>query len=144
MVHAAVGVPDDQAMQMAVRNPATDLKRTVVLLGSAPAFGNCEGGDDLDIPRYRPTSVVIRVNSPCRGMVILADAWFPGWKAYVDGKPTQIHRAYNLLRGVVVEGGGHEVVLLYRPTSVVTGAVMAGLGILLCVVIQVALPRPQS
>jgi hypothetical protein len=157
MAHAAVGVPDDDAVQMAVRDPATDLKRTVVLLGSAPALGNCEGGDDLDIPRYRPTSVVIRVNSPCRGMVILADAWFPGWNAYVDGKPAQIYRAYNLLRGVVVEGGGHEVVMLYRPASVFTGAVMAGLGILLCVVIQFqgryeklnrgrqeALPRTQN
>ncbi len=135
IVHAAVSVADDRAVLAAVRNPTTDLRRTVILEGSAPALETCEGGD-VDIPRYRPTSVVLRVNSPCRGMVVLADAWFPGWSATVNGKPAQIYRAYNLLRGVVVERGDHEVIMLYRPGSVFIGMAMAVVGMLLCAALQ--------
>ena len=135
IVHAAVGAPDDRAVLAAVRNPATDVRQTVILQGTAPALETCEGGD-VDIPRYRPTSVVLRVRSPCRGMVVLADAWFPGWKAFVDGKPAQIYRAYNLVRAVVVDGGDHEVIMLYRPASVFIGAFMAVLGALLCATLQ--------
>ena len=135
IVHAAVGAANANGVMAAVNNPATDLRRTVVLQGSAPALDACEGGD-VNVTRYRPTSVVLKVSSPCRGMVVLADAWFPGWKALVDGKPTQIYRAYNLIRGVVVERGDHEVILLYRPASVFAGMVMAATGILLCAALQ--------
>jgi hypothetical protein len=135
MVHDVVSAADDRAVLLAFKNLAIDLRRTVILQGPAPALETCEGGD-VDIPRYRPTSVVLRVSSPCRGMLVLADAWFPGWKATVDGKPTEIYRAYNLIRGVVVERGEHEVIMLYRPTSVFLGAGMAVLGMLLCAALQ--------
>ncbi len=69
-------------------------------------------------------------------MVILADAWFPGWKAFVDGKPAQIYAAYDVIRGVVVDAGQHEVVMRYRPASVFTGMALAFVGILLCVALQ--------
>lgn len=48
--------------------------------------GNCDGGD-IQVRRYRPTSIVLRTNSLCRAMVVFADALFPGWKASVDGRP---------------------------------------------------------
>jgi hypothetical protein len=135
IVHSGLGMPNAQAIASAVANPAIDLSRTVILLGAPPALDTCEGGD-VDVPRYQPTSVVLQVNSPCRGMVLLADSWFPGWKAYVDGKPARIYRAYNLIRGVVVESGHHEVILIYRPSSVFRGMWMAALGVLLCIGLQ--------
>jgi hypothetical protein len=135
LVHAAVGFPDERMVISATVNPATDLRRTVVLQGAAPALENCDGGT-VQVRRYRPTSVVLQTNSPCRAMVVFADAWFPGWKASVDGKPAQIYPAYNIVRGVVVDRGQHEVIMLYRPTSVFMGAALAALGIVLCIALQ--------
>lgn len=135
IVHSAIGMPNAKAVVSAVANPANDLSRTAILLGPPPALETCEGGD-VETTRYRPTSVVLKVNSPCRGMVLLADSWFPDWKALVDGKQAPIYAAYNLIRGVVVDGGNHEVVLLYRPSRVFLGLWMAGLGILLCAALQ--------
>jgi hypothetical protein len=140
VVHAAVSAADESAVLAAVKNPAVDLRRTVILQGPAPTLEVCEGGD-VDISRYRPTSVVLKVSSPCRGMVVLADSWFPGWKASVDGKPAQIYRAYNLVRGVVVEAGDHEVVMRYRPTRVYIGMALAALGVLLCAALQFHKPQ---
>ena len=50
--------------------------------------------------------------------------------------PAQIHAAYNVMRGVVVDAGQHQVVLVYRPTSVYIGVVLALLGIALCLFLR--------
>jgi uncharacterized membrane protein YfhO len=69
-------------------------------------------------------------------MVVFADAWFPGWKAFLDGKPVRIYNAYNIVRAVVVDAGEHEVVMIYRPASVFIGVALAILGIALCIGLQ--------
>ena len=135
IAHAAIGAADEAGVIAAVLNPSIDLRRTVVLEGTAPALETCEGGD-VQVRRYRPTSVVLRVNTPCKAMVVFADAWFPGWKAFEDGKPVRIYNAYNIVRGVVVDAGEHEVVMLYRPASVFTGVALALLGIMLSIGLQ--------
>jgi hypothetical protein len=135
VVHAAIGAANEQAVIATVMNPATDLQRTVVLQGAAPQLEACDAGS-VEIKRYRPTHVVMRADASCRSMVVLGDAWFPGWKAYVDNKPAQIYAAYNVVRGVVVDAGQHEVSLVYRPASVYTGAALALIGIATCVFLR--------
>jgi NADH:ubiquinone oxidoreductase subunit 3 (subunit A) len=132
LVHAAVAVANEEQVAVAIQDANTDLHRTVVLLGEAPTLDNCDGGS-VQIEHYRATSVVLRSDSPCRAMVVLADVWFPGWKAYVDGRPARIWKAYNVVRGVVVDAGSHEVRMVYRPASVFIGAALAVLGIMLCI-----------
>ncbi len=135
VVHAAIGAADEQAVIATVLNPATDLQRSVVLEGKAPQLESCDAGS-VAIERYRPTSVMMRANLACKSMVILADAWFPGWKAFVDNKPAQIHAAYGVMRGVVVDAGQHQVVLVYRPASVYTGIALALIGIAFCLFLR--------
>jgi hypothetical protein len=81
---------------------------------------------------------VLRLQATARqpAMLFLADLAYPGWKAYVDGKETQIYRADYLFRSVFVPAGEHTVELVYRPRSfrlgllvtlVATGAVAGAL-----------------
>ncbi len=141
LVHEAIGVASALQVTRAVRDPKTDLQRTVILEGSAPALDNCEGGS-TELQQHQPARVVLLADSPCRAMVLLADVWYPGWKAYVDGKPAQIWKAYNVVRGVVVDAGLHEVRMVYRPASVYAGAALTALGILLCIALQYFPARP--
>jgi hypothetical protein len=135
LVHSAIAFPNGPQVAVAIEDGNTDLHNTVVLQGEAPALDNCTAGS-VQLERYRATSVTLRSDSPCRAMAVLADVWFPGWKAYVDGKPAKIWKAYNVVRGVVVDAGRHEVRMVYRPASVFIGAALAGLGIILCVALQ--------
>ena len=48
---------------------------------------------------------------------MLADSWYPGWKATVDGRDAEVHRVDYLIRGVVVPPGRHRVELRYQPAS---------------------------
>src|SRR5260370_7971390 len=98
-------------------NPVTDLQRTVVLQGAAPQLESCDAGS-VEIKWYRPAQVVMRADVACRSMVILGDAWFPGWKAYVDNRPAQIYAAYTVLRGGLLHAATHELSLVFHPSSV--------------------------
>ena len=61
----------------------------------------------------------------CRGMVLLADTWFAGWQATVDGESAKLYHANAVIRGVVAEAGTHTIEMRYRPRSVMLGAVLS-------------------
>jgi hypothetical protein len=63
-------------------------------------------------------------------LLVLSDTYFPGWKAYVDGKPVKIFRANYNFRAVSIPPGKHEVKFVYHPMSVKLGVVVTSLGII--------------
>ncbi len=42
---------------------------------------------------------------------MIAENWYPSWRATVDGKPAPVLRAQNTLLSVVLPPGAREVVL---------------------------------
>jgi uncharacterized membrane protein YfhO len=66
----------------------------------------------------------------CDGMLVLSDTYYPGWKAYVDGKTVSIHEVNFVMRGILVPVGAHEIEFRYRPGSFYAGAAMSVSGIL--------------
>ena len=120
-----------------IEDPAFDAATTALRVGNdAPDLQQCEAPDRIGITAYAPNRVRIGADMACRGMVVLADTWFPGWEAYVDDRPAQIYAAYNVMRGVVVKGGRHEVIFLYRPASVYGGVVLTVIGLALCLFLR--------
>jgi hypothetical protein len=56
------------------------------------------------------------------GLVVLADSFYPGWHATVDGEPAPILPANHLFRGVPAGAGTHRVRFVYAPASLRLGA----------------------
>jgi hypothetical protein len=65
--------------------------------------------------------------------LVLSDTYYPGWKAYVDGKEERIYRANYAFRAIPIRAGAHKVEFTYKPLSFKLGAVITLLGILGCV-----------
>jgi hypothetical protein len=63
------------------------------------------------------------------GLVVLADSFYPGWHATVDGRPAPILATNHLFRGVPVDAGTHRVRFVYAPASVRIGAVSSALAL---------------
>ncbi|MBI5565469.1 MAG: YfhO family protein, partial [Chloroflexi bacterium] len=67
-------------------------------------------------------TVTIRAVSPANGYLILADTYYPGWHALVDGTPTPIELANTAFRAVKLSAGEHVIEFRYEPASVKIGA----------------------
>jgi hypothetical protein len=105
-------VTDDQLG--AVTAPGFDPRATAVV--SAP-LGLRGSGGTARIVADEDERVVVRATAEDRGLLVLADTWFPGWRAKVDGRGAPIVRTDQLLRGVVIGPGAHTVEFAYVPWS---------------------------
>jgi uncharacterized membrane protein YfhO len=100
------------------------------LPGPVPALERCEGAEQARITGYGVGRVVVEARLRCRGMLVLTDTWFPGWRATAGGQPLRIYEAYAAVRGVVLEAGTHVVEFRYRPASVLAGGALTALACL--------------
>lgn len=66
------------------------------------------------IVEYRLDRLVAEIDAPGDGLVIVHDAWYPGWTARVDGQPAAVVPANVLFRGVHVGPGRHRIEMRYR------------------------------
>jgi hypothetical protein len=103
---------------------ADRLTQATFVTGPAPKLESCTGLSRARLVLHNPSKVQIQAEMGCRGMVILTDAYFPGWKATVDGAEAQIYEVYGGLRGIVVGEGKHDVVMVYRPASILAGGAL--------------------
>lgn len=121
---------DDQAFAM-LENPGFDFRQAGWMHRDPPELEACPESEDLVRVIRRDTQALeIEARMGCRGMVVVSENFFPGWRAWVDGRPVPIHEVFTCLRGVVVERGLHRIRMEYRPRSFVLGAAMTLLGVL--------------
>lgn len=75
------------------------------------------GASLVDLLEYEPNKVLLETKSEADTFLVLSDSYFPGWKAFVDTKETQIYRANHALRAVSIPKGRHSVSFIYMPDS---------------------------
>jgi hypothetical protein len=97
--------------------PGVDLQQTVLLGPADATTGPPRRPGRARIQSYRNTEVVVSVESPDGGWVVLNDVWHPWWTAEVDGQPASLLRANVLFRAVAVPAGRHEVRFVFRPLA---------------------------
>jgi hypothetical protein len=74
-----------------------------------------------------PTRVSLAVNMETPGLVVLADLWNQGWRAYLNGQRQPILRVNHAIRGVVTPAGVGTLEFRYEPASFAWGLKLAGL-----------------
>jgi hypothetical protein len=94
-------------------------------------------GHRATLLRDYETIVEIEADLVAPGLVVLADSFYPGWVATVDGEPATILATNHLFRGVPVPAGRHVVRFEYRPGSLMLGAILAAGGLVLLVLLLV-------
>ncbi|HEU4382177.1 MAG TPA: hypothetical protein VFR85_01640, partial [Anaeromyxobacteraceae bacterium] len=108
----------DEAFRALEATPAGGLG-DVILEGQAP--GGLSPGRVLSIQR-RPEYVRIEAEAPGAGLVVVADAFWPGWRARLDGQIIPLQRADVLVRAVAWPAGRHVLEMRYEPAEVAVGA----------------------
>lgn len=110
----AVGV--DTALK-AMRGKNFDPRQSAVVATSDPdLFPKAAFSVNIpDITTYTPEHIEIHVNAKSDGLLVLTDAYYPGWVATVNDQPAPIYRTDIMFRGVKVPAGESTVVFDYRP-----------------------------
>ncbi len=112
-------VPDQATALRILHDPSLDPAQTVVLekpVSGGPPAGN-SGSSSAKIVGYGPNEILLDVNAPSAGVLVLSEIYYPGWRAWVDDREVEVLRADSLFRAVELSAGAHRVRLLYDPAS---------------------------
>ena len=111
-----------------VQRPDFDPRRVAVLetpegvalpSGAAPVT-------PATVTRYEHQRLTVEAEAPAGGgVLVVSDAWYPGWDALVDGVSVPIYPADLAFRGVLLPPGRHTVEMRYEPASFGVGLVVS-------------------
>ncbi|HEV2123240.1 MAG TPA: hypothetical protein VGW38_10760, partial [Chloroflexota bacterium] len=90
-----------------------------------------------------PERIIARVTGTSSSTVVLADVYYPGWVARIDGQPISIHPTEGLFRSVAVPAGEHVVSFSYEPRSLWPGLALSAIGGALAALFLVPWRRPM-
>jgi hypothetical protein len=113
----------------------------VVESEEAPLFDRADGEARLVVDDEE--RLVIAADMRTDGLVVIADLWDPGWKAFTDGQERPVLRVNHALRGVAVVKGASQVELRYEPTSVARGLAAAAAALVAAVAWAAAAARAR-
>jgi hypothetical protein len=138
IVHDARTVTPDESLNL-LASGEVDPRQTVLLETTAPALSRADPARDesVAVSAYEDERVELTVEAATDGVVVLADAYDPGWSVYVDGKRTRLYSADFVLRGVFVTAGHHVIEFRYEPRSLRIGMVVSIVSLILVAVIGV-------
>lgn len=117
--------------------PTFDFRSQALISEPIPELAGLEPGviADVKIVEYDADSVLMEVRSNGPGLLIVNDAWYPGWEASIDGQSARLHRVNHGSRGVVIGPGESLVEMCFRPASLRIGAwISAGTLLLLTLI----------
>ena len=133
MVHLAVEAPSKEQVREIMANTSFAPGKYAVLenLPDGLTLGLPSRPDSVRILSYESDRVEIRSRSDAPGLLILGDAYYPGWKVKVNGKASEILPANWAVRGVPLGRGEHHVEFVYQPWWLLPGSLLSGSCLLL-------------
>ncbi len=131
-VNQATIVANHDAAWQAIRAPDFAPTKTVILESStAPKLANSQpASSTLALQQYDNDIVTVAITNDSPGYLVLADAYYPGWQATIDGQTTPIYQANYAFRAVYVPTGAHTIRLVFAPLTWKIGLTISGLTLL--------------
>jgi hypothetical protein len=135
VVSGATSVRNEAAALAWLAGPGFDSNREVVVEGDAPSFGSQAPGVAVTPDAIGPERWHARVSLSQPGYLLQREAWYPGWRARVDGRDAPVLRADALFRAVQLGAGEHDVEIFFDSASFNRGAVVTLTGLLVIIVL---------
>jgi hypothetical protein len=136
LIDRARVVPDARAALDTIVSAGFDGHREAVLVGDAAGADTqpLEGAVPSAPHAVRfamdaPEQVTIDLETDHTALLVLADAYAPGWTVRVDGTPRRLWQVNHLMRGVIVQPGERRADFTYRAPGFALGVAIATLGI---------------
>ncbi len=133
----AVFVDDETAIYAITQATNVDLRRTVFLppQASKEIANTNRVSAQVSATVFEKHSVSFQMESAAPTLAVIAQSFYPAWKAYVDGRSTQVFRANYAFQAVKVPAGKHRVELRYQNDWFRAGVVLSIVGLIVCLVL---------
>ncbi|MDE2637736.1 MAG: YfhO family protein [Chloroflexota bacterium] len=82
-------------------------------------------GGSVAVTSFAPEEIILAVDAPANAILSLSLPHYPGWEAQVNGKPSEIIRAYAGLSAVEIPAGQHRLALVFAPPAYAIGALVS-------------------
>ncbi|MDX1686863.1 MAG: YfhO family protein [Candidatus Promineifilaceae bacterium] len=136
LVHHVTIAEDDEVVD-AIHDASFNWYHSAVLNRELPAEQQAQlaaaprrSDSRVTVVDYGLHEVTVDVETSAAGLLVLSDAYYPGWQATVDGETATIHPTNGTLRGIFVPAGAHRVQFQFRPAVLRTGLILAGTSVL--------------
>jgi hypothetical protein len=130
------------AIRLASEPPITNTARTPPLAGhTRSGAGNQLPITNLQSPISNPPvstlsdspgHLSLAISSESPALLIVSEAYYPGWVATIDGQPAPVYEADGYVLSVPIPTGDATVELHYRPQTLIIGAVISLVTLLAC------------
>ncbi|GAP14735.1 bacterial membrane protein YfhO [Longilinea arvoryzae] len=109
----------------------------IVIEGSGDAGVNCDlqSDDKISIQLDQATRIVLDVEVNRAGWLTMADIWYPGWQADIDGQTVELAKANYAFRGLPLQAGRHTIIITYRPAWFWPSFVLSLIGLMMAVIL---------
>lgn len=91
----------------------------------------------------KDSELTIQASLDGEGILVLADSFYPGWKAYENGSEISVYPANINQKAVSLKNGVHKITFKYQPNSLRNGALVSLLFGILTVVIIIKIKPTQ-
>jgi uncharacterized membrane protein YfhO len=108
-----------------IQNEKFDPEESVILEKAISLDSKDTRSANVSLMKETNQKLIIEVDSKDGGILVLGDSFYPGWKAYVDGKETEILAANINQRAIVVPEGKHQVRFIFDPLTFKIGWIIS-------------------
>jgi hypothetical protein len=138
VVGAAQVVPGDfvQVLRAVLRSP--DLRQVALVEEDVPSLpANPVQGfqGSARVSRFAPEMITVQVEATHPALLILGEAYYPGWTAQVGGREIPCLPANAWMRAVPIPAGKQEIIFHFHSTLLIPGALLSILSLALALVV---------
>lgn len=117
LVHQALIAADHEEAFDLIHQPDFDPATMVVVEGDGGEVLPADEAETVSIVSCQPNEILLDVTVAAPGYLVLSEVYYPGWRAYVDGREEVIQRANYTFRAIHLEPGSHRVRFLFAPLA---------------------------
>ncbi len=124
VVHQTVFAPDHQTALDLMSN--IDPSRVAVVEGQDPSLESSQPDrSTVYVVDYQADRLDLTADLTTPGLLVVSEIDYPGWQAFVDGRPAPIIRADGIVRSLSLPAGFHRVQFSFTPPGLRDGQSIA-------------------
>ncbi len=122
-------------------NGEIDIRKTAI--SQDVEFAKIDANTRVEFTTYGDQSFKLKTYTDVEVPLVIANVFYPGWRAYIDGQESPIYKVNYILQMVKVSPGGHSIEFKFKPQSFYNGLYLTAFGLVATAVFSIYLWRKK-